>query len=174
MSRLHCPRAQDDTTEHLWGALVAILSLHSLITTMCAFESTYSCVHCGHACSMLTSQAELMQETNGKENCHGSCVWSSSNITLLDCLQKWTKSTPTDFFTQPQRDHFTRHVRPSKIDASAKDAFYEAGLIKCSVKAAARIFFCTFFAQENSLLVILRHQHHTTPAPFRKPPQWTN
>lgn len=97
ISRLHCPRAQKDTTQYLQGALAAILSLPSLVTMVCAFDSTYSCAHFGHACSM-TLQVELMQKTNGKENCHGSCGSGSSNLTLLDCLQKLTKSTPIDSF----------------------------------------------------------------------------
>lgn len=106
ISRLHCPRAQKDTTQHLRGALAAILSIPSLVTMVCAFDSTYSCAHFGHACSM-TLQVELMQKTNGKENSWK--LWMRQlKFDLARLPTKVNKKHSNRFFlTRRQCDHFT-------------------------------------------------------------------
>lgn len=101
------------------------------------------CAHFGHACSMTPLQAELMQKTNGKENCHGSCGWGSSNLTLLDCLQKLTRSTPIDSFLHSHSATILHQMTRSHshiVHTNTKDALYEAGLLECSLKAPASIF----------------------------------
>lgn len=59
---------------------MAILSLHSLVTMMCAFDSTFPCAYFRHTCSMVTLQAELMPRNKRKKKTVMEIVYEAAQI----------------------------------------------------------------------------------------------